>query len=231
MSLTYMQGVGIGKKSRAERKKARAERKAKRQERRKEKGSRIAKIGLAPARAAFLKAVQLNALKLAEKLARIYKKDSTKLFEFWRKFGGDTDKLKQAIEKGIKQKLAGIGVVGLAAGLSAALPIIMTVLKLLKYMGLSKGDEEAEDEAAVNEAKTNLELDGSTEKGNVDMPEGEDVALVYNKEGGEGAKTTEDTTGEEDEGKGNLKRMLLIGGGLAAALVVYSLIKRQRPQQ
>jgi hypothetical protein len=224
-----MQGVGIGRrKSKAERKQARKERKAKRQERRKEKGSRIAKIGLAPARAAFLKAVQLNALKLAEKLARIYKKDSTKLFEFWRKFGGDTDKLKQAIEKGIKQKLAGIGVVGLAAGLSAALPIIMTVLKLLKDMGLSKGDEEADDEAAINEAKTNLELDGSTEKGNVNMPEGEDVALVYKKEG---EKTTEEVDEPEPEGKGNLKRMLLIGGGLAAALVVYSLIKRQRPQQ
>ena len=221
---------GIGKRSKADRKRKRAERKAKRQQRRKEKGSRVAKIGLAPARAAFLKAVQLNAMKLAEKMARVYKKDSVKLFEFWRKFGGDTEKLKQAIEKGIKSKLSGIGVVGLAAGLSAALPIVTLFLKLLADMGLVSKQEISEDEAAVNEAKTNLELDDSTPKGNIEMPEGEDTALLIENKG---ARTTDkdDNTDETTESKGDIKRYLLIGGAAAAALLVYTMIKKQRPQQ
>lgn len=227
MSLEYMSGVSaIGRRSKAERKKKREERKAKRKERRAKAGSRVAKIGLAPARAAFLKAVQFNALKLAEKLARIWKKDSTKLIDFWKKFGGNPDMLKSSIEKGIKAKLSGIGSVTLAAGLSAALPIVLKVLELLKNMGLSNKDEEAEDDQAINEAKTNLELDDTFEKDNVDLPtkggKTEDTALLVP---GAGSKT-EDVNTTEDTGTGNLKRNLLIAGGVvAAAGIIYAIVK------
>ena len=227
--------TGIGRRSRAERKKKRQERKEKRKSRREERKAgrktRVAKIALAPARATFLLAVGSNAMKLAEKMARAWKKDRTKLLDFWKKFGGQEDKLKQAIEKGIKAKLNGLGVVGLAAGLSTALPIIMKVLDLLKSMGLISREEEEQDEKDINDAKTNLELDENTDKDNILMPEDnagntQGTALLLKKQGDD---TETDEEQEENFFQKYKKPLLIAGGVVVAGALIYTLTKK-KPQ-
>ena len=160
--------------------------KAARKEKRKKKGGLFKKIakfvkksGLGPARSAFLLMVRVNLLKWATKLEKVWNKDSTKLKNFWTKLGGNPDKLKQAIAKGSKTQLSGmgddgnfdgLGLVGEqmgvapAAAAAAALPVIMAVLKFLKAAKLIDKKDAGELDQATSEVEAKAEESGG-EKG------------------------------------------------------------------
>ena len=71
----------------------------------------VAKIGLAPSRAAFLLAVQFNFLKVAKRLVQLYQRSpesAQELKDTWtKKFKGDWNKLRDAINKGAKSSISG----------------------------------------------------------------------------------------------------------------------------
>lgn len=230
MALNYLTGLGADYYGEGLGRKSRAERKAKRQERRKTKGkNRIAKIGLAPARAAFLTAVKLNVKKLADKLAQAYKKDRSKVENLWSKFGGTPDKLREAIEKGFKGKLNGsLGAepVTLSAGLVSAVPVVIKFVQLFKELGILSPKEESEFQNDINDAKNQLELDGSIEKDQVDLPV--DAS-------GNTPETSKILPSEEDEAPEKTpfyKNPYVIIGGVAVlgALFYFGTRKKQTAQ-
>jgi hypothetical protein len=181
MALYELSGpMEIGRRKKAERKKKKEERKTKRAEKKasgKGFGKKIAKIGLVPARASFLLAVNLNLLKVATKLYRLHLKQPEKLKAFWEKFGGDLGKLKQAINKGAKVSISGPSVLGQGATaiIGTALPIIIALMPLLKSLGLD-GDtqEQKELEAGIDAGKKELEVLDKEGNPNVEI-EDEDV--------------------------------------------------------
>ena len=71
----------------------------------------IAKIGLAPARLAFIGIVKLNALKLAKRLAQAYQSSpqgAQELKDLWeKKFKGKWSDLRQAINQGANTSISG----------------------------------------------------------------------------------------------------------------------------
>ena len=71
----------------------------------------IAKIGLAPARLAFIGVVKLNALKLAKRLAQAYQSSpqgAQELKDLWeKKFKGKWSDLRQAINQGANTSISG----------------------------------------------------------------------------------------------------------------------------
>jgi predicted nucleic acid-binding Zn finger protein len=93
------------------------------------------KIGIAPARAAFLTLVALNVRGFANKLQ---KNDQNKLKSKWNNLGGDFGKLQQAIKNGAAKKpfLSGVdedsigSVVGTA--LATSVPVIMALKEFIK---------------------------------------------------------------------------------------------------
>jgi hypothetical protein len=130
------------------------------------RGGGLKKIGLAPARGAFLLLVKLNVRGLATKLQQSIQKGSDKTKAFWSKVGGNFDKLKAEINKGSKKKpLLGIkkrGISGAtsveylepgigiepatltaaAAAIAAASPILLAVSKLFKSQRIPEGEED-----------------------------------------------------------------------------------------
>ena len=94
-------------------------------------------VGFAPMRAAFLgllllgKALEHTPLKLhlGKKLALLYEKDASVINKFWSDFGGDPDKLKKTILKGMKAggvhgdgNISGDGIGIVTATTAAAIP-------------------------------------------------------------------------------------------------------------
>jgi len=71
----------------------------------------IAKIGLAPARLAFIGLVKINVLKLAKRLAQLYQKNpqsAQEMRDVWeKKFKGSWSTLRQAINQGANTSIAG----------------------------------------------------------------------------------------------------------------------------
>jgi len=71
----------------------------------------VAKIGLAPARVAFLGAVKINLLKLAKRLAQLYSSSpqaKQELQDLWvKKFKGEWSALRQAINQGANTSING----------------------------------------------------------------------------------------------------------------------------
>jgi hypothetical protein len=68
------------------------------------KKGRGKKIFLAPVRGAFLSLVALNVRGLAQKLVKSMAKSDADTKAFWKKLGGDFDKLKKSIDKGKSKK-------------------------------------------------------------------------------------------------------------------------------
>jgi hypothetical protein len=125
----------------------------------------LKKIGLAPARIAFLGMVRINLFGLAKKLYKSIKKDKgARLFKFWRKLGGSIKKLTKAVNGGVKRlikkgKLKGLGVAPLIAVFAAAVPIVTALIPLLKKQGVVT-PENPQDVKFVQEAdkaESNLE--------------------------------------------------------------------------
>ncbi len=161
---------------------------------------RVAKIGLAPARAAFLTVVSLNGGKVATKLVRVWRKEGgkQKITEFWTKFGGNIDKLKDAIKKGSKEQINGDSVgIALAAALATAAPIIVALLPIIKQFR-AEGDakEAAEFDNTLNDAKRDLSA------GNVDGAEISEASMMANSDYGVVAKASNSDVEEFGSGGG-----------------------------
>lgn len=150
-------GMDGKKKKKKKTPEQKAKKKAKRKEKRKKILNKVKKVGLAPGRAAFLLMVSKNVLQWGSKLATAWNANSQKVAEFWKKLGGDSEKLKAAIAKGSKEQISGLDDgLGAAAAVTAttALPVIIAVLKFLKETNLiskkdavilDKGTSEVED--------------------------------------------------------------------------------------
>ena len=195
----------------------------------------LKKLGLAPARGAFLLMVKFNARGLATKLQQSIQKGSDKTKAFWEKVGGNFDKLKAEINKGAKKKpLLGIkkkGISGatsveylepgvgavdpatlsaIAAAVAAAAPILLAVSKLFKSQRIPEGDGDVitDDE---KEGEPGLDPDGTG-------------FTVTDAEPGSGSKETPGmlTTGFKPS-------PLIIGAiGLGALGLLYILTKKKR---
>lgn len=96
-----MSGIGRRKKKTASEKRAGKE---KRKARREKLFHVFKAVNLAPSRAAFLLLVRTNVFKLANRMAKAWIHDPTALKKMWKKFGGNPDKLKEAIKKGSHKK-------------------------------------------------------------------------------------------------------------------------------
>jgi len=225
MSLNYLSGIDqmeldyLG--GRAERKAKRAARKQKRDEKKAAGGGflkKVAKVGLAPSRAAFITAVRLNVMKLASRLAKLYKTNPKKFEDFWIKFGGKPSELKKIVEKGSKQSL---GVIDPAtqSAIAAALPIITVLLKTLKGEGITEGVSEDEDAASVDAMKDELSADTDVQKDVATMPEETEVAKVK-------APVAEETSTETTT-TGNKNLMLYAALGLGAVLILPKIMSKR----
>jgi hypothetical protein len=198
------------------------------------RGGGLKKIGLAPARGAFLLLVKLNVRGLATKLQQSIQKGSDKTKAFWSKVGGNFDKLKAEINKGAKKKpLLGIKKKGIsgatsveylepgigiepatltaaAAAIAAASPILLAVSKLFKSQSIPEGEEDviSDDE---KQDEPGLDPDGTG-------------FTVTDAEAGSGTKETPGilTTGFKPS-------PLMIGAiGLGALGLLYILTKKKR---
>lgn len=96
----------------------------------------VAKVGLAPARGAFLALVRLNGLGIAKKLIQAYKINPSKIDNFWKSLSGNPTELRKIVEQGSKQKISGLGV-ALEVTIATATPIIVKLTSLLKSMGIA----------------------------------------------------------------------------------------------
>lgn len=214
MSLEYLTGLGKAKKKKV--KKSKADKKLKR----KKVFKKVAKVALAPARAAFLALVNLNALKIATKLAKLYKADQQKLINFWTKLGGKMEALKKGIEKGSKSVLSGSGEMGFAieTAIATATPIIVAITKILKDMKITSPTEEAELDKAIDEGKELLEKNPEVEKGSAEMDSDKDVGITKG----------ESDTDEAKGGAFGLSTPVLLGIGGAVLVGGYFLLKKKK---
>jgi len=194
MALNYLSGLENAIGAKKDRKKKRDERKTKRKEKRSEKKAagkgvrrKVAKIGLAPSRAAFLLAVRLNLVKLAKRLKQAYKKDPSRIEAFWTKLGGKFDALKEAIETGSKSKLNGMEAnIGIAPEVAAAtaLPVIIAVIKVFNDLRSDEAGDTDGDNKLVDDSKKFLSDDAGTDKGNAVLPDGAESGMVKGEDGG-----------------------------------------------
>lgn len=186
MSLTYLSGDYIaGKKSKSggKPKKSKQEKKAGRKRVKK----KVAKVALAPARAAFLTVLRLNALKLSTKLVRVFKMPNGPAIiqKFWTGFGGDYAKLKQAISKGAKQSINADDIgSATATAIATATPIIVALIPIIKQFKAGGDKKEAKEfDQGVNEGKKDLANDSDVPKSDVSMPQNKEVGIIADKNG------------------------------------------------
>jgi len=194
----------------------------------------VATIALAPSRGAFLAAIALNFVNLAQKMDRALKKDQGRVLSWWLKFGGKADVLKEAMQKGLKKdakhdaKKAAKGVNGmdfddaeigepitLTAALAAATPIIIAAVALLKDMKVTDAAEQAQEQDTTGKLKNVLANDPSVAKDSAEMPDGAEVAKVVN----DGAESSDGVPFYK-------KPAVLIGGGLLLAGGAYMLTRK-----
>lgn len=141
----------------------------------------VAKLSLAPSRAAFLVATNVNLLKLAKRLKQAYEKDPAKLQKMWEKFGGDFNLLKRAIATGTKSKLnGGMGYVVTAAAVAAATPIIVAAVKVFSDLKSDKKGDGGEDKSIVETLKDSL-ADSSDVKKEIQDDNGGDGETPFYK--------------------------------------------------
>jgi len=244
MSLTYLSGdeneTAIGKRrgggGGGSRRGGGSPRKKLTKEEKKEKRKRVfkkvAKVGIAPARAAFLTIIRLNALKTATKLARVWNKPNGKetLIDFWAKFGGKPEKLKEMILKGTKNKTAlnadEIGsATAIAATLAAATPILVALVPIIKRFKAGGEKEEAEDfDKGINDGKQTLENDSSVEKTTASMPQDKEVGYSTkpNGEANNDPKIKDDKT--EEDLKKDAKDAATKMGSIYSPLGLYFMV-------
>jgi len=177
MALSYLSGDLMSEIS-GRKKKSKSERK----EDRKKVTKKVAKFTLAESRAAVLTVCDLNFLKFATKLARVYKATGgkAKLQNWWEKFGGNFSHLQKAIAKGSKQQISGdeIGV-ALEVVMATALPVIAAVWPIIKEFKAS-GDksEEKEFDDGMGDAYKEAGSNPDIAKGKIRMTVGTKVGVA-----------------------------------------------------
>lgn len=216
-----MTGIGdpeeyIGKRSKAERKANRQEKKAGRKEKRavrKEKRKEnkpFRKVALAPGRGAMLTLIKLNVRNWAVKLSKL---DQASVKDFWKRVGGDYNKLKAAIDTGkTKRRLLGPEIVAedfealgdpatATAALVTAAPIIAALVKLFKAKGVSDKDDAATEKELVEDGVEPLgegfevtDPSPGSEAESAGFGAGKSVKSV---------KRTTDSTGSDSDGAGD----------------------------
>ena len=226
MQVNYLTGLDeSGIFGKAERKARQQARQQKRQER-KEEGKGVfqvaKKIALSVPRNAFRGLVSLNVRGIATRLSEALQKNSNRVLDLWKKFGGDIEKLQESINAGKNKKPllgAGKGVNGLeydyinelefdylgepvtaATLIASASAILIPVQKLLDDLGIKK-----------------------TEGENIITPE--EVAEAE----ATGNKITDPNFKPSDpEGMSFKPSPILIGGLVGAGLLVYLLTKKKK---
>jgi len=210
----------------AERKTKRAVKKAER----KTKPRKFARVAAAPARAAFLAVVSLNAFKLSDKLAKAYRQNPKMVTEFWNKVGGKIDGLRNAINKR-QPKNAQISI-GLEAAMAAATPILIMVATLLKQLKINTDSDDAELQDGIDEGIETLNDNPEIQKEFAEMEEDIQVAKIKKpmEEYEESEEEFDDEYEEEEddddaEPDSNKKLYIGLGVALAAALVLPKIMK------
>jgi hypothetical protein len=108
-------------------------------------------VAAAPSRAAFLTAVSLNVLKVAEKLRAVQMKSPANLQKWWQNLGGNYAKLLEVIDKGVSRKNVGQIGVAIETIITAAAPVIVALIKLLKGENIDTYELEGAANAGINE--------------------------------------------------------------------------------
>jgi hypothetical protein len=110
-------------------------------------------VAAAPSRAAFLTAVSLNALKVAEKLRQADMKYPADLQKWWQNLGGNYTKLREVIDKGMSRRNVGqVGeVVTISAIITAAAPVIVALVDFLKARNIDAYELQGAGDAAIND--------------------------------------------------------------------------------
>jgi hypothetical protein len=178
----------------------------------------FAKVGLAPARGAFLALVNLNVFGLAKKLAQAYQKDPQKVLNFWTKFEGDPNILKNSIRKGSKIQISGnLGEAASSTAVATATPILVAVVKLFKELGIKdKKENGGSIEEGIETGKKILSE--SAEQTEAIVNKG--TELVKEIKGG--GKSPEATETAKETKKNNYMPLLLGGGAVALFLLTRS---------
>jgi hypothetical protein len=174
-------------------------------------------LALAPLRASFLALVKINLKNIARKLKEATEKDPQKIKNFWEKWGGNFDQLKQTIAEGSTKKMIGyvtdddlysvqhstdeIGAVT-AAAITTAAPIVLAVLGLIKSIIGDKREKELGDTSDLQK-----EAEKTTTTTDPDQ-------VAEDKGAGAGAETTSTTFGM------STNTMLMIGAGAVALLLL-----------
>lgn len=167
---------------------------------------KVAKVAIAPARAAFLTVCRLNLLKISTKIIRVWNKPDGKemLTKFWTGFGGNMDAFKQAVSKGGKNKISGESIgVAAEAVIATATPILIALVPIIKHFKAAGSAEEAKEfNEGVENGKKDLAEDDSVPKGKLSMPKNKDAGLVVDKNGEaqEDEKTTKENQPESKSG-------------------------------
>lgn len=163
-----------GRKNKDQRQAKKTQRKATRKTKIKKFSKGAVKLGLAPQRKAFLVLIKLGKqtekllkFNLAKKLAALYKFDNgVKLSNFWAKFGGKPEELKNAIIKG------GATINGVSFGVAtevlvtSAAPILIGLTALISEINKNKkaqGEEVTEEETQTPEMEVNTEVETEEE--------------------------------------------------------------------
>lgn len=161
-----------GRKTKAQKQERKAKRKAKIQK----FSKKAVKIGMAPARKAFLGLIKLGKktekflkFNLAKKLAPIWKYDNgAELSKFWAKFGGQPEELRNAIIKG------GATINGASFGVAtevlvtSASPIIVALVQLIATFNKKKkaqGEPVSEEETQAPEMEVNTQVETESVSG------------------------------------------------------------------
>lgn len=110
-------------------------------------------VAAAPSRAAFLTAVSLNVLKVAEKLRQADIKYPADLQKWWQNLGGNYTKLREVIDKGMSRRNVGqVGeVVTISAIITAAAPVIVALVDFLKARNIDAYELQGAGDAAIND--------------------------------------------------------------------------------
>jgi hypothetical protein len=110
-------------------------------------------VAAAPSRAAFLTAVSLNVLKVAEKLRQAETRYPADLQKWWQNLGGNYAKLVEVIDKGMSRRNVGqVGeVVTVSAIITAAAPVIVALVDFLRSRNIDAAELQGAGNAAINE--------------------------------------------------------------------------------
>lgn len=109
-------------------------------------------VAAAPSRAAFLTAVSLNVLKVAEKLRKAQMTHPADLQKWWQNLGGNYAKLLEVIDKGMSRRNVGqVGeVVTVSAIITAAAPVIVALVDFLKSRNIDASELQGAGDAGIN---------------------------------------------------------------------------------